>query len=113
MLRVSGHHVRVGTGGCAKIGLSYEKIKEIRAMGGKITDSSYLIKDRKPILLIHVLKKKEKNNGSTDSVPDILFALGLGFPFDGEAKTANYMVNINELKNWVDIEDEDDDEINS
>lgn len=113
MLRVSGHHVRVGTGGCSKIGLSQEKIKEIRAKGGKITDSSYLIADRKPILLIHILKKKSKVEDTTDNIPDILFALGLGFPFDGEAKTANYMVNINELKNWVDIEDEDDDEINS
>lgn len=113
MLRVSGHHVRVGTGGCSKIGLSYEKIKEIRAKGGKITDSSYLIADRKPVLLIHILKKKNRAEDTTDKIPEILFALGLGFPFDGAAKAANYMVNINELKNWVDIEDEDDDEINS
>ena len=42
--------------------------------------------------------------------PKQVFALGLGFPYDGNERTANYMVNIKELKNWVDIEDEDDDD---
>ena len=107
MLRVNGHHVRVGSGGCAKIGLDSGTIKAIRAQGGKITDKSYLIKERKPILLIHVLKK---NKDSAEDIPDTLFALGIGFPDNGTKKTANYMVNVNELKNWVDIEDEDDDD---
>ena len=29
---------------------------------------------------------------------------------DGKDRKANYMVNVNELKNWVDITDEDDDD---
>lgn len=109
MIRVSGHHVRVGTGGCSKIGLDKQTIKKIRSSGKKITDRSYLIKDRRPILLIHVLKKNEDDEHLDSSIPDIVFALGLGFPDTGTERTANYMVNINELKNWVDIEDEDDD----
>ncbi len=36
--------------------------------------------------------------------------LGLGFPNDGRNRQANYMVNVNELRNWVDITDEDDDD---
>ena len=44
--------------------------------------------------------------------PKQVFALGLGFPYDGNERTANYMVNVKELKNWVDIEDEDDDDEN-
>ena len=108
MIRVSDHHVRVGTGGCAKIGLDEDKIKRIRANGGSISDKTYLIKDRHPILLIHILKKKDDERRDP-SIPDIVFALGLGFPDTGNERTANYMVNIHELRNWVDIEDEDDD----
>ena len=112
MIRISGHHVRVGTGGCSKIGLKKEVIQEIRSKGKKITDRSYLIKDRKPLLLIHILRKKEDDDCYNSNIPTILFALGLGFPNTGNERTANYMVNIKELRNWVDIEDEDDDDEN-
>ena len=30
LLRVNGHHVRVGTGGCSKIGLPHEQVKALR-----------------------------------------------------------------------------------
>lgn len=103
MIRVNDHHVRVGTGGCAKIGLSKETIKKIRANNQKVTDADYLIKGRKPILLIHILKSKN----ASDEIPDKMFALGLGFPqTDGTPRTANYMVNTTELLNWVDIPDD-------
>lgn len=112
LIRVNGHHVRVGTGGCSKIGLAKEKIDDLRAKSKanneKINDRTYLIKERKPIALIHILKNT--TCARTDEDPDILFALGLGFPKDGLERKANYMVNVNELKNWVDITDEDDDE---
>ena len=62
---------------------------------------------RNPLLLVHVLYNTNPEKLATD--PEIAFALGLGFPFDGKERTANYVVNINELRNWVDIEDEDDD----
>lgn len=110
LIRVNGHHVRVGTGGCSKIGLKKEKIDELRAKcranNEKVNDRTYLIKERNPIALIHVLKNTSESRKPED--PDILFALGLGFPKDGLDRQANYMVNVNELKNWVDITDEDD-----
>ena len=112
LIRVNGHHVRVGTGGCSKIGLSKDTIDDLRAKSKanneKINDRTYLIKDRRPLALIHILKNTTGTRTPED--PDILFALGLGFPKDGLERKANYMVNVNELKNWVDITDEDDDE---
>ena len=112
LIRVNGHHVRVGTGGCSKIGLSKETIDSLRAdskaRNEKVNDRTYLIKERRPIALIHILKNTTSTRTPED--PDVLFALGLGFPQDGFERKANYMVNVNELKNWVDITDEDDDE---
>jgi hypothetical protein len=65
--------------------------------------------------MIHILKTKAMDDRNPlDKCPEFLFALGLGFPYTGEKeKTANYVVNINELKNWTDIDDgdEDDDDI--
>lgn len=112
LIRVNGTHVRVGSGGCSKIGLDQDTIRDLRAKSKanneKITDRTYLIKGRRPIALIHILKNTTSTRTPED--PDILFALGLGFPKDGFERKANYMVNVNELKNWVDITDEDDDE---
>lgn len=108
MIRVNGHHVRVGKGGCSKIGLSKEEIEELRKSSKQHNDKLYLKKGRKPLLLIHIL---EKSDNSSDSIPNILFALGLGFPNDGLERTANYIVNIKELENWIDevaLEDDDD-----
>lgn len=110
LLRVNGHHVRVGTGGCSKIGLDEKTIKEIRSKGGKITDRTYLAVERNPIALIHILKNNTVADKRRKNDPDILFALGLGFPFDGKERTANFMVNTNELRNWVDVTFEDDDD---
>ena len=108
MLKVYGRHVRIGSGGCTKIGLAEEEIKTLRKEFGSSKDSTFLHTKRNPLMLIHILKNSNKQK--KDSDPDIVFALGLGFPYDGKERTANYMVNINELKNWVDIEDEDDED---
>ena len=110
LLRVNGHHVRVGTGGCSKIGLDENTIKEIRKVNKKATDKTYLIKERNPIALIHILHNTTSEDKRKKDDPEILFALGLGFPDDGNERKASYMVNITELKNWVDITDEDDDD---
>ena len=98
--------------GCSKIGLSEEKIKELRksVSGSKATDRTYLIADRKPLAMIHFMV-----NSEPDKEPKQLTALGLGFPDNGKERTANYMVNTVELKNWVDetvYTEEDDDENN-
>ena len=112
LVRINGHHVRVGTGGCSKIGLSEARIKELRksVSGSKATDRTYLIADRNPLALIHFMV-----NSEPDKEPKQLTALGLGFPDNGIERTANYMVNTVELKNWVDetvYAEEDDDENN-
>jgi hypothetical protein len=133
MLRVSGTHVKVGAGASTRIGLSESEIKRIKEEVNrynigkadndkkKITDQTYLkgLKDdgsiRFPILMIHVIKTKAEEGGDPlIKCPEYIYALGLGFPDTGKTeKTANYVVNINELKNWVDFgdEDEDDDDI--
>jgi hypothetical protein len=108
MLKVYGRHVRIGSGGCTKVGLTSTKINELRKEYGNSKDSTFLHTERNPLLLIHVMFNTNPEKLPTD--PSIVFALGLGFPYDGEERTANYMVNVNELKNWVDIEDEDDDD---
>lgn len=41
-------------------------------------------------------------------VPDYLFALGIGIPAIGEEKTANYMVNLVEFRNYYNIDEEED-----
>lgn len=115
MIRINGHHVRVGTGGCSKIGLSKEKIQDIRKQNHKkCNDKTYLIKDRNPLLLVHILENSTKQED--DDMPTTMFALGLGFPDDGIERTANYVVNVKELENWVDdiaLEDDDDEEFNN
>ena len=121
MIKISDRHVRVGAGGCSKIGLTESEIHEIRERckhdNKRINDKEYLNtklylgKQRKPIALIHIVGKKADNQD--ENIPQYVFALGLGFPEDGNNRTANYMVNINELKNWVDIVDEDDDDDDS
>ena len=114
MLRVSDHHVRVGQGGCTKVGLSENEIKDIRKNAqGTITDVTYLVKGRNPLLLIHILKNTTPIEMREDGDPEIAFALGLGFPCEDEKETkkAKYVVNVRELSNWVDVEDEGDDDV--
>lgn len=115
MIRVNDRHVRVGAGGCSKIGLEKDRIKELKKQAKerneKITDKTYLIGDRRPIALLHLMRN---TNQTLTGYPEHIFAIGLGFPGGRKEKTANYIVNTTELKNWVDIcdvEDEDDDDI--
>lgn len=110
MLRVNERHVRVGSGGCTKIGLDRKTIEALRkAADGKPTDKTYLIKDRRPIALLHMMFN---TNNDLQGYPKYIFAIGLGFPVGKEEKTAQYIVNVVDLRNYVDIEDvndEDDD----
>ena len=110
MLKVYGHHVRIGAGGCTKIGLTEKEIKKLRKINGSSKDSTYLHTNRNPLVLMHILKNTNREKMPDD--PEVVFALGLGFPYDGKERTANYVVNVKELRNWVDIEDEDDDDEN-
>jgi hypothetical protein len=132
MLRVSGTHVKVGAGTSTRIGLSESEITRIKQLiklknkgkkndeeEEKITDSTYLKYGQKddgstryPILMIHIVKTKAEEGGDPlIKCPEYIYALGLGFPHTGRMeRTANYVVNLNELKNWVDIGDEDEED---
>lgn len=110
MLRVNEHHVRVGAGGCSKIGLSKDKIIALRKeSGGKATDKTYLIENRKPIALLHMMIN---TNEELNEYPEYIYAIGLGFPGGKEEKKAQYVINTIELRNYIDdedVNDEDDD----
>lgn len=110
MLKVNDRHVRVGAGGCTKIGLEKDEITKLRKESkGKATDKTYLIAGRNPLVLIHLLKN---TNEKLKGYPKYFYAIGLGFPGGKTEKSANYIVNTTELKNYFTVEDiseEDDD----
>lgn len=116
MLSVSGTKVRVGRGGWTRIGLSKAQIaavqNEFRKENRKkqVPDRAYLIEDRPPILMLHVLQAEYEGTPRPD-LPAFLFALGVGFPrAEYETTTAKYKVNLVELRKWADIPDESDEE---
>ena len=103
MLKVNDRHVRVGAGGCTKIGLNQDEIKTLRKEAkGKATDKTYLIPGRNPLVLIHLLKN---TNDKLKGYPKYFYAIGLGFPGGKTEKSANYIVNTTELKNYFTVED--------
>lgn len=115
MISVSGTKVRVGSGGCTKIGLTQKEIEKARVLfmemhpGKKnVSDRAFLIKDRSPILMLHVIDADYSEAQNRD-LPKFLFALGVGFPeTSAKTETANYMVNLVELSNWTNPEEEED-----
>ncbi len=125
MIRISGTKVKVGAGLSTKIGLTDEEIKRANErfealfpndLGRNKSDSTYLIENRKPILMLHVIKCKQLIGENEQKLsPEYIYALGLGFPSNGKkTRTARYVVNVNELKNWDSYSldgEEDDDEL--
>jgi hypothetical protein len=120
-ISISRTKVRVGAGGVARLGLSKEQREEAEEnfkkeqadkFGGHFPDSAYLKIQRPPILMLHVIKvdrdKSRPQISEGCEVPDILFALGVGIPDIGPEKTANYMVNMIELSNYLDFEEYED-----
>lgn len=116
MILISGTKVRVGSGGCTKVGLSAAQIREIETSyrnefpNKEIPDSAYLIKDRNPLLMLHIIESHLADEADT-KVPEYLFALGLAFPDRGkEEKTVRYSINQIEYDNLIGAGREDDDE---
>lgn len=116
-LNISGTKVRVGSGGCTKIGLNSQQIQEAKRLfiqehGNKsVPDSAYLIKDRAPLLMLHIIETvlDKKNSEHEAETPKFIYALGVGFPnTGGESAKAIYRVNMVEYKNWIDLDEEDD-----
>lgn len=111
MLSVSGTKVRVGSGGCTRIGLTRGEIDDakraFKSETGKsnVSDKAFLTRDRDPILMLHILDAKYE--GDSSGLPPFLFALGVGFPRDdNDTRVANYKVNLVELRNWINFSDE-------
>ncbi|RUS48856.1 Z1 domain-containing protein [Cohnella sp. AR92] len=118
MIKVMGTKVRVGSGGCTKAGLTSDQIKaaedsfrQLHPDRKNVPDSAYLIGDRKPLLMLHVLKSTQnEDEPANPKIPDTLYAIGLGLPGNGEIEAANYVVNMVEVSNWMDIDDDEDDD---
>jgi hypothetical protein len=110
VLTISGHNLKVGSGGCAAIGLDRERAKQIRReyfekKKKNTPDYAYLVKDRPPILMIHIIQAKYSDTADCQKYPMFLFALGVGFPKNDDlTKTAKYIVNLVEIRNWIDPE---------
>ena len=119
MISVSGTKLRVGSGGCTRIGLTEDEIQEVKkeyaSIPGNehkqnIPDKAYLISNRDPLLMLHVIQA-DYSKAENKDLPEFLFALGVGFPrTSGITETVNYKVNLIELRNWVDIYDNYEDE---
>ncbi len=128
-ISITGTKLRVGSGGIARIGLNaervakikkeYESSKEGKTKDGKVKsvpDKEYLIADRPPILMMHVIQAEYSDDPAIDKqnaekYGRFLFALGVGFPEDkGGTKTATYQVNLVELQNWIDVDNDTEDE---
>ena len=123
-ISISGTKVRVGAGGVAKLGLSKEQRVEAEEKFKKdcdkkqIPDSAYLKIKRNPLLMLHVIavdrdKHDSQGKARTEidtgcSVPDYLYALGIGIPDIGSERIAHYMVNMVELKNYFDAKEDED-----
>jgi len=120
MIRINCSKVRVGSGGLTQVGLTADQIANVEAEffsrnrdKQHVPDKEYLIPDRKPLLMLHVIEA-EPQGQKTEIVPKTLYAIGVGLPSSGEEEeTVEYAVNLVELRNWVEIdEDEDDDDAN-
>lgn len=119
MVSVSGTKLRVGAGGCTRIGLTKDQIKSVKekffsisknAEKKSVPDRAYLIKGRPPILMLHIINADYSKSENKD-LPPFLFALGVGFPeTEASTATANYKVNLVELRNWIDFYDYYEDE---
>ena len=116
---INGTKVRVGSGGCTKIGLTKEEIEEaandFRSTTEKknVPDSAYLIEKRPPILMLHIIEVGDviDSDDPTYQIPDYLYAIGVGIPKNKHGnRTVTYMANMIELENWIAPDEDYDDE---
>ena len=102
MLKVGDRHVRIGAGGCTKIGLDQDQIESLKEKArGTVTDKTYLIENRKPLALVHRISN---TNVNLKGYPQYIYAIGLGFPGGKKEKIAYYVINSTELDNYVNDE---------
>ena len=59
--------------------------------------------------MLHVIQA-DYIDSNGQGMPPFLYALGVGFPkTSNETELVNYKVNLVELRNWIDIPDDEDD----
>lgn len=122
-IQVNGKSSRVGSRGMTRAGLNEEQVLEIEKHfkdenpdKKNIPDNAYLIKDRRPLLMIHLLEPVEsppKSDFRPKEIP--IIALGVAFPRfkddseDGNAKVS-YRVNLIEARSMFASETLEDDD---
>lgn len=106
VLKISGKNRKVGSGGCTKIGLSKEVIDNLRKNNEKLNDSLYLRQERNPLLLVHIVKKNDKNTAL--HLDSLIYTLGIGFPGIRSLETINYVMNPVALKQSCVLDEMDD-----
>ena len=122
-IMISGTKVRVGSLGITRLGLTDAEIKkakqEFHSIKGNekknLPDRAYMIYGRNPLLVLYIIEPKNK----IANVPDVLFAIGVGFPArspnvkESNIETADYVANVvaSEKFNFQDFDDNDDEDI--
>lgn len=111
-IKIGGQNLQVGTPTTTQAGLTKEQIKQAEEDFHKlkkdksVSENAYLIHGRRPLLVIFAIRPKTKLSGN---IPEILFALGVGFPAldptisESQVKTARFIVNA--VGNEEDIEE--------
>ena len=103
-IKIGGHNLQVGTPGTTRAGLTGDEIKKAeddfhalpKNKNKSVSENVYLIHGRRPLLVIFVIRPKIEDKSK---VPEILFALGVGFPAldpsisESQIKTAEFVIN--------------------
>ena len=103
-IRISGNNLRVGSPGTTRAGLTPEEISDAEKIfrareknqNKAAPETAYLIHGRRPLLVLYAVRPKVEVD---TRVPEILFALGLGFPAanpavnESQIKTADFVIN--------------------
>lgn len=113
MLMVNGTKLRIGSKGSTNLGITQQQIEDIEEKYNRradakenIPDNEYLIRNRKPLLLIHLLQPNNTEE-IEQKIPIVGLAMGLPKKEDDEEKLVEYVVNTYFLKNGY-LEEEDE-----
>lgn len=117
---INGSKVKVGAGGCTKFGLTAEEIsyaknvfKKTNPKAKTLPDSAYLLQNRNPLLMIHIVQIESSEEDATlaQDLPEFVYAIGIGFPDTGvEEETADYIINMIEMRNYMNPDEENTEE---
>lgn len=92
IIRVGGSKVRIATGEITQIGLTRAQCEYVEDEYNKNNDEDknknvpakfYMIKDRNPVLYIHVIHPKLSKDSLSVNLPETIFGLGIGMPDTG------------------------------